>query len=144
MAGSSNIFSMMILFIISGALLVTPGILCDIPTSNESPTPSPQLPPEEYPRFFKFLESCAKKFSKKCGQRTYFAIYFANMTTTNECCVNMVNGAGKPCYDSLLRFILKSRTFKDNVPHIITRAAKIWSNCASIANTKSPSPQSNY
>ena len=144
MAGSSNIFSMIILLITSGALLVTPGILCDIPKNSESPVPSPQLPPEEYPGFFKFLESCAKKFNKQCGQRTYFAIYFANVTTTNECCVNMVNEAGKPCYDGLLRFTLKSRTFKDNVSHIITRAAKIWNNCASIANIVLPSPRSDY
>ena len=144
MARSSNIFSMIILLITSGALLVTPGILCDIPTNNESPMPSPQLPPEEYPGFFKFLESCSKKFSKECGQRTYFAIYFANMTTTNECCVNMIKGVGRPCYDGLLRFTLKSGTFKDNVPHIVTRAAKIWSNCALIANIETSSPQSNY
>ena len=144
MARTSKVLLMILLLIASGILLVAPGTLCDILTNNESPTPLPQLPPEEYPGFFKFLELCSKNFSRECGQRTYFAIYFANVTTTNECCINMVNEARKPCYDGLLKFTLKLQKFKDNVSRIMTRAAKIWSNCASIANIESPSPQPTY
>ena len=123
---------MMVLFIASGVLLVAQGILCDITTNVETPAPLPQLPPEEYPGFFKFLELCSKKFTRECGKKTYFVIYFGNVTTNDGCCNDLVTKVGKPCYDGLLRFTLKSNTFKDNVSHIMARAAQTWSKCASI------------
>ena len=121
MAGSSNLFSRILIIIAIGALLATPRMS------------AVELPTEEYPGFFKYLERCGKKFDVKCGQKVYFAIYFGNVTLTDQCCVNMVNKLGKRCHEGMLRFTLLTRTFKDSISDILSRAKKIWNNCSSMA-----------
>ena len=124
-------FMMMIISIASGALLAAPEILDDI---SKPPSPLPQLPPEEYPGFYKHLVQCAKKFNIECGQKIYFAIYFGNTTLSYECCDKLVNELGKPCHEDLIRFFLKSQTFKYSASQIVARAQQTWNNCSVIVD----------
>ena len=130
MAQSSNMFMMMIIFIVGGALLVIPGTLGDI---SETPTPLPQLAPEESPGLYKHLKRCSERFYTGCGPKIYFAIYFGNTTLAYDCCENLVYELGKVCHEDLMRFTLKSQTFKDSASQIVARAAQTWNKCVEIA-----------